>query len=280
MVRDLVVAREGRVDRGPPLHHVREDAVDDQVADDDAHRRAQERIDAAPVAARADVAPALARGGDPLEDHLPPEEDERPRDVEAVGEEGAVAGVGAPLGLHPADGQDHVVGVAREEVAAARAAVREQPRPPRVPPLDLGAVLRRRADHEHLPSPSRPSGRRGCRRSSRAGSPPGEAPVCDERSVSHSARRCAAVLEPARPSSARARRASPAAAPAARARRSRGRRSPARRSPDARPSAGRSAAPRAASRRRRRSSRRAPRARRRRPTRQGRRRARPRRSRS
>src|SRR3954469_1227077 len=36
----LVVAREGRVDRGPTLHHVGEDAVHDQVAGDDAHRRA------------------------------------------------------------------------------------------------------------------------------------------------------------------------------------------------------------------------------------------------
>ena len=79
VVGDLVVARERRVDRGPPLHHVGEDAVHDQVADDDAHRRAQERIDAAAVAARPDVPTALPRGGDPLEHDLPAEEDERAR---------------------------------------------------------------------------------------------------------------------------------------------------------------------------------------------------------
>ena len=49
VVRDLVVARERRVDGGPAAHHVREDAVDDQVADDHAHRAAQERVDAAAV---------------------------------------------------------------------------------------------------------------------------------------------------------------------------------------------------------------------------------------
>ena len=73
---DLVVAREGRVDRGPPLQHVGEDAVDDEVADEHAHRRAQQRVDAAPVAARPDVAPALPPRGDQLQDHLPEDEDE------------------------------------------------------------------------------------------------------------------------------------------------------------------------------------------------------------
>ena len=150
VVRDLVVAREGRVDRRPPLHHVAEDAVDNQVADDDAHRRPQERIGAAPMAARADVTPTLLRSGDPLDDQLPGEEDERPRDVEAVREEGAVARVGRALGLHAADREDHVVGAAREEVAAARASVREETRSARVPPLELGAVLRRRAGDERF----------------------------------------------------------------------------------------------------------------------------------
>ena len=51
VVRDLVVARERRVDGRAAAHHVREDAVDDQVADDHAHRAAQERVDAAAVAA-------------------------------------------------------------------------------------------------------------------------------------------------------------------------------------------------------------------------------------
>ncbi len=148
---DLVVAREGRVDRGPPLQHVGEDAVDDEVADEHAHRRAQQRIDATPVAARPDVAPTLPPRGDQLQDHLPEDEDERPHHVEAVREEGAVAGVGGALGLHPADGEDHVVGAAREEVAAARAAVREETLSGGVTALELGAILRRRAGDDHLP---------------------------------------------------------------------------------------------------------------------------------
>ena len=56
VVRDLVVAREGGVDGRAAAHHVREHAVDDQVADDHAHRAAQERVDAAAVTSRAHVA--------------------------------------------------------------------------------------------------------------------------------------------------------------------------------------------------------------------------------
>ncbi len=151
MVRDLVVARERRVDRGPPLHHVGEDAIDDQVAGEHAHRRPQEGIDAAPVPPRPDVASPLSRGRAPLQEHLPAEEDERPRDVEPVGEKGAVARVGPALRLHPADGEDHVVGAAGEEVPAACAAVREEARSDVVPPLDLGAILRGGARDDLLP---------------------------------------------------------------------------------------------------------------------------------
>ena len=64
--------RRSRRSRGA-LHHVREDAVHDQVADDDAHRGAHERIEAAAVSARLHVAPALPRRGGDLEDHLPEE---------------------------------------------------------------------------------------------------------------------------------------------------------------------------------------------------------------
>ena len=95
VVRDLVVARERRVDGRAAAHHVREDAVDDQVADDDAHRGAHERIDAAAVASRPHVAADRPERRSPLEDDLPDEQDERTRDVEAVGEERAVAGVRA-----------------------------------------------------------------------------------------------------------------------------------------------------------------------------------------
>ncbi len=59
----------------------------------------------------------------------------------------SVAGVGALLGLHPADGQDHLVRLAREQVAAAGAAVGQQADPGRQPALDLGAIRGRRAGH-------------------------------------------------------------------------------------------------------------------------------------
>ena len=71
VVRDLVVAREGRVDGGAPEHHVGEDAVGDQVADDHAHGGAEERVDAAAVAARANVAPRRADRGRPLQQRPP-----------------------------------------------------------------------------------------------------------------------------------------------------------------------------------------------------------------
>ena len=87
-------------------------------------------------------------GGGPLEDDLPDEQHERARDVEAVGEERAVAGVRPLLGLHAADGEDHVVGLAGEQVAAARAAVDEQADAGGVAALDLRAVGRRRAGHQ------------------------------------------------------------------------------------------------------------------------------------
>ena len=70
------------------------------------------------------------------------------RDVEAVGVEGAVTGVGALLRLGPADRQDRLVGLAREQVPPAGAAAGQQPPAARVAALDLGAVGGRRAGHE------------------------------------------------------------------------------------------------------------------------------------
>ncbi len=148
VVRHLVVAGERRVDRRSTLEHVGQDAVHDQVADDDAHRGAHERVDAAAMTSRTNVAADRAQGRGPLEAELPEEEDEDARDVEAVREERAIAGVRPLLGLHPADGEDQVLGLAREEVPSARAAVCQQPDPGRVPPLDLRAVGGRRARHQ------------------------------------------------------------------------------------------------------------------------------------
>ena len=148
VVRHLVVAREARVDRRPALHHVAEQAVDGDVAHRHGERGAQERVLAAAMAARPDIAADAAHGRDPLQADLVEEQHERARDVEAVGEEGPVPGVGLLLGRHAADGEDDVVGLAREQVAAAGAAVDEEPAAGGVPPLDLLAVGRRRAGHQ------------------------------------------------------------------------------------------------------------------------------------
>ncbi len=71
VMRDLVVAREGRIDRRPPTHHVCEDAEHDQVAHDHAHHPAQERIDAAAVPARSHVAAGRPQRGGPLQQPPP-----------------------------------------------------------------------------------------------------------------------------------------------------------------------------------------------------------------
>ena len=97
---------------------------------------------------RAHVSTGRPHRGRPLEEQLPHEQDERPRDVEAVRQERPVARVRSLLCLHAADREDHPVGLAREEVAATRASVGEQPRASRVASLDLGAVRGRRAGHQ------------------------------------------------------------------------------------------------------------------------------------
>ena len=79
VVRDLVVARERRVDGGSPAHHVGQHARHDQVAHEDAQRAAHQRVDAASMPARPHVAADRARGRRPLEDHLPAEQHERAR---------------------------------------------------------------------------------------------------------------------------------------------------------------------------------------------------------
>ncbi len=144
---DLVVAREGRVDGGPSAHHVLQHTEDDQVAHDHAHGAAHEGVDAAAVAAWMHVPADGPQRRRPLEHELPEEEHERARDVVAVCEERAVAGVRLLLGLHAADGEDRRLRLARQQVAAARAAVHEQAHTRGVTPLELGAVRRRRAGH-------------------------------------------------------------------------------------------------------------------------------------
>ena len=77
VVGDLVVAGEGRVDRGPPAHHVGEHAEDDQVADE---RRTSPR--AGTGRCRRDARAGARRGASarrrgPLEHDLPQEEHQR-----------------------------------------------------------------------------------------------------------------------------------------------------------------------------------------------------------
>ncbi len=146
MVRHLVVARERGVDGGPALHHVLENAVDDQVAHEHTQRPAHQRVVATTMPARAHVAPLRPARGRDLERDLPEREHEHARRVEPVREERAVPGVRLLLRFHPADGEDHVVGLAGEEVPAARATVAQEP-VARVTTLDLGAVGWRRAGH-------------------------------------------------------------------------------------------------------------------------------------
>src|SRR5262249_33760921 len=142
---------------GPSFHHVRDHAVHDQVADDYAHRRAHERVRAAAMPARPDVAPLRADRRSPFEDDLPEEEHEHPRDVEAVREERAIARIRALVLVDPAAGARALAPPAGEAPPAARAAVGERPAPRRPPMLDLGAVRRLRAGHltaAHLLDPA------------------------------------------------------------------------------------------------------------------------------
>ena len=166
----------------------REHAVHDQVADDDAERGAQERVDAAPVAARPNIAAFGSPGGRPLEHDLPEEQHQNGDDVEPVREERAVAGIRALLGVHPADRQDHVVSFARKQISAAGAPVDQQPLP----------VACRRSISAQSGGPEQATSfavsfstqrKAGMSSFEPSRMPAWLAPVCDERSVSHSAKR-------------------------------------------------------------------------------------------
>ena len=147
MVRDLVVARERRVDRRAAAQHVGDHRERDQVADDHAHRRAQYRIGPAPVSAGPHVASSLASCGPELEHDLAQEEHRRSRDVVRVREECAVAGIRSSFGVDAAHGENRLRRSSGEQVAAARSPVDEETRAVRVPALELLAVSGRRAGH-------------------------------------------------------------------------------------------------------------------------------------
>ncbi len=148
VVGDLVVARERRVHGGTAGHHVGEHAVHDQVAHDDAHAGADERVGAAAMTPRPDVAADRLQRRHPLEDDLAEEQHQHPRHVVGAGQEVPVAGVGPLLVRDAADREDGGVGLPGEQVAAAGATVDEQADAGREAPLDLDAVVGRRARHD------------------------------------------------------------------------------------------------------------------------------------
>ena len=137
---DLVVTRERGVHDWAALHHVLQDAEDDQVAHDHAERAAHQWVDAATMATRDDLAAPLPTSGHEFKTDLPEEQDQRLRGVGDAGEERAVARVGLRLGVHATDGQDAVVGTTRQQVAAARPAIAQEPALGGVPALDLGTI--------------------------------------------------------------------------------------------------------------------------------------------
>ena len=188
VMSDLVVAGERRVDRRPPAHHVGEHAEHDQIAHDHAHCRAHQRVDPAAMAARAHVPAGRADRRGPFQQDLPEEQHERPCDVEPVCVERAVAGVRLLLLLEAADGEDYFIRLAGEQVPAAGAAVHEQSDARSVAALDLGAVGGRGA-RDHAPGLLLHPPERGYVLVRPEQDPAWLAPVCEERSGSHSASR-------------------------------------------------------------------------------------------
>ena len=160
--------------------------------------------------------------GDPLEDHLPEEQHEHPRDVEAVRR-----GTRGSPGWRPCSASIRltvrITWSASPESRLPRLAppFTQQADAGRVPPLDLGAVGRGRARQIRPRLLLDPAERGDV--VVRAEQDPGLARARLRREVGlplDEAVRAAA--RPSSPSPARCRRASPAAAPGARARRSRG----------------------------------------------------------
>ena len=147
VVGDLVVARERRVHHGAPGVDVADDGGHGQVALDDDHERAQQRVDEAAMPAGPDVHLALLRGVPELlrdvrdHEHEGPDERERVREVREVAGAGAL---GVPLFLAEGrDGQRRVRRVPRVHVRAARAVGVQEPLAGTQPRLDREDVLRR-----------------------------------------------------------------------------------------------------------------------------------------
>ena len=74
MVGNLVIGGKGGVEDRPPREHVGDDGLDDEVADQHAHGRPDERILPSALAARSDVTPALEGCGEQLQPDLPDEQ--------------------------------------------------------------------------------------------------------------------------------------------------------------------------------------------------------------
>src|SRR5215213_5051947 len=189
VMRHLVVARERRIHGGHPAKHVLEDGEDDEIAHPYAHPGAQEWVGASSVATRVHVPPPLPLRGHELQPDLPEHQHERPSDVRSVREEGAVTGIRSLLLGQPAYREDRGVRVPESRL------------PRLVPPLDSSpapvvrscSIAAQSSGLEQLTSrPDALSTHRNAGMSSLFPSriPAWLAPVCEERSVSHSSSRC------------------------------------------------------------------------------------------
>ncbi|MFM9124945.1 MAG: AMP-binding enzyme, partial [Actinomycetota bacterium] len=137
MVGDLVVADERGVEDGTARVGVADHGLDGDVAEDDHGDGAQERVAEAALHAGHDVAADLLRGGEQLAADVDDPEHQRAEHRVRVGEVREVVGAAGRAGLQRGDREARVLGVARDEVAAARAAAGEEAAPVGVAALDL-----------------------------------------------------------------------------------------------------------------------------------------------
>ena len=144
VVRDLVVGEEGRVDDGPPGHHVADDGGDLQVALHHRRPRAHERVHARARDPRLHVVADLARGGAALADVVGEREQPGVHDGIGAREVGGVVASERPAPAHQdgAHREHRVWGVARQDVRAAGAVLVQQPAPVGVATLQLLGVAR------------------------------------------------------------------------------------------------------------------------------------------
>ena len=197
MVGDLVVAREGRVDGRPAAHHVGEDAEDDQVAHDHADAGPHQRVDAAAVAARAHVAADRAAGRPPTRAR-PPRRTARAPGSRSCRWRRTRGSRGWPASPPACRLTVRITSSASPESRFPRLPPPSTSRP--FPVACRRSISAQSSGAEHVISlPDSFSTQRNAGMSSFEPSrmPAWLAPVCDEKSVSHSTQPVRALLEPA-----------------------------------------------------------------------------------